>query len=241
MKYENIKEAIFISRPNRFVAEVDIEGEIKTVHVKNTGRCRELLVHGAKVYLYRSDSPLRKTEYDLVAVQKKREDGSSIIINIDSQIPNAVALEWFFSGNSPFSKDSLIKREVGYGNSRFDFYIESEGEKIFLEVKGVTLENNGVAMFPDAPTERGVKHLRELITAKRSGYEAYVLFIIQMKGIRYFTPNTETHAEFAELLKKANTQGVHILAVDCKVEKDSITADKYVKTVLVHDEKKAKN
>ena len=227
MKYKNIVKGRFIERPNRFIAKVEINGETETVHVKNTGRCKELLQRGNTVYLEKSDNPARKTKYDLVAVEKKQEDKPDLLINMDSQIPNAVAEEWLRKGNI-FSEKSVIRREVKYGNSRFDLYIEDGERKAFLEVKGVTLENNGVAMFPDAPTERGVKHINELIKCIADGYEAYILFVIQMKEIRLFTPNYETHAKFGEALCEAEKAGVKIMAVDCVVTEESIEIDSLI-------------
>lgn len=231
MKYKNIVSGKFIERPNRFIARVEIDGAIETVHVKNTGRCRELLLPGVKVYLSRSDNPERKTKYDLIAVEKKREGKPSLLINMDSQAPNAVAEEWL-KGGALFSENAVIKREVKYGNSRFDFGITDGDKKAFLEVKGVTLENNGVAMFPDAPTERGVKHIYELIECVKKGYRAYILFVIQMKEISLFKPNEATHKEFAEALRKASEEGVEILAVDTIVTPESMVVDKYVEIKL---------
>ncbi len=205
-----------------------VNGVTETVHVKNTGRCKELLIKGCRVYLEKSDNPDRKTKYDLVAVEKP---STGVLINMDSQVPNSAAEEWLRNG-AIFSEKAVIKREVKYGNSRFDFYIEDEGRKAFLEVKGVTLENNGIAMFPDAPTERGVKHIRELMTCIKDSYEAYILFVIQMKGVTLFTPNAETHAEFAAVLKEAYRAGVKIMAVDCKVTADSIEIDEKISVKL---------
>lgn len=222
MKYENIVKGIFLSRPNRFIAEVLIDGIKQTVHVKNTGRCKELLIKGNEVWLQKSHNPLRKTAYDLVAVKK-----GDMLINMDSQIPNAVAAEWLKKGKL-FSKEAVIKREVTFGNSRFDLFIEDKNRKAFIEVKGVTLENDGIASFPDAPTLRGVKHINELIKCAQNGFEAYIIFIIQMKGVRLFTPNYETHPEFGEALKKAQENGVNIIALDCKVDENSIEADNFI-------------
>ena len=199
MNYKNITDGIFRQRLNRFEATVEICGKAETVHVKNTGRCKELLVPGCKVFLERSENPKRKTAYDLTAVEKKREGKPPLLINMDSQIPNAAAEEWLKKGNL-FSKNAKIKREVKFGNSRFDFYIEDGGKKAFLEVKGVTLEKDGIALFPDAPTTRGVKHINELISAKERGFDCYILFVIQMKEISAFMPNRETHPEFADAL-----------------------------------------
>ncbi|MBE6769186.1 MAG: DNA/RNA nuclease SfsA [Ruminococcaceae bacterium] len=222
MRYENIVKGIFLSRPNRFIAEVLIDGIKQTVHVKNTGRCKELLIKGNEVWLQKSHNPLRKTAYDLIAVKK-----GDMLINMDSQIPNAVAAEWLKKGQL-FSKEAVIKREVTFGNSRFDLFIEDKNRKAFIEVKGVTLENDGIASFPDAPTLRGVKHINELIKCAQNGFEAYIIFIIQMKGVRLFTPNYETHAEFGEALKKAQENGVNIIALDCKVDENSIEADNFI-------------
>lgn len=221
MKYDKVIKGRFISRPNRFIAYVDIDGNVEKVHVKNTGRCKELLVDGCNVYLSVSDNPSRKTKYDLIATEKKNENGEYRLINMDSQIPNDVAEEWLKEGKL-FSKNAVIRREVRIGNSRFDFYIEDGNSKAFLEVKGCTLEKDGVAMFPDAPTERGVKHIKELYGCVRKGYEAYVLFVIQMNGVRKFCPNDETHGEFGDALREAASHGVKVIAVDCIVAPDSL-------------------
>ena len=227
MKYKHIVDAIFVERPNRFIANVDINGERETVHVKNTGRCKELLVPGSKVYLAVADNPERKTKYDLIAVEKQRENKATLLINMDSQIVNDVAGEWLAKGLL-FSKEAVIRREVTYGKSRFDFYIEDGERKIFLEVKGVTLEHDGIASFPDAPTERGIKHIRELVQCIEEGYEAYILFVIQMKEISLFHPNDVTHKAFGDALREAKQNGVNVLAYDCKVTLDSIELDRQV-------------
>lgn len=227
MKYKNIVKGRFLNRPNRFIAKIEINGQEESVHVKNTGRCKELFVPDAAVYLSRSDNPERKTKYDLIAVEKKTSYTETLLVNVDSQIPNAVAEEWLCTSDL-FSGNARIKREVFYGNSRFDVYVEDGERKAFIEVKGVTLENNGIASFPDAPTERGVKHVKELIKARKDGYEAYVLFIIQMKGISVFKPNDKTHRAFGDALREAKKEGVSVLALDCIVEKGSIIADKFV-------------
>ena len=227
MKYNNIVEGRFIERPNRFIAKVEIGKVTETVHVKNTGRCRELLVKGTTVYLEKSNNPERKTGYDLIAVLKN----GKTLINMDSQIPNAVTEEWLRKGNL-FSKDAVIRREVTHNKSRFDFYIEEGGRKIFLEVKGCTLETDGIARFPDAPTERGVKHINELIDCVNEGFEAYILFVIQMKGIKHFEPNDKTHSAFGDALRNAESKGVNILAYDCNVTKDTIEIDKEIKVLL---------
>lgn len=236
MKYKNIEKGRFIERPNRFIARVEINGQTETVHVKNTGRCKELLREGCTVYLEKSDNPERKTQYDLVAVEKLREGKPPLLINMDSQIPNAAAEEWLSKGNI-FSEKSIIRREVKYGASRFDFYIEDGERKAFLEVKGVTLEKDGVAMFPDAPTERGVKHINELINCISDDYEAYILFVIQMKEVRLFTPNYETHSEFGKALCEAERAGVRIMAVDCVVTEESIEIDSEVRVQLQSSKK----
>ena len=231
MKYENIVSGLFAERPNRFIAKVIIDGKTEIAHVKNTGRCKELLLPDTKVYLAVSDNPSRKTKYDLIAIEKKREGKPPLLINMDSQAPNYVAEQWLKSGNV-FSENAVIRREVRYGNSRFDIYVEDMGRKAFLEVKGVTLENDGVAMFPDAPTERGVKHINELMKAMDDGYEAYIIFIIQMKEISFFTPNIITHPEFADVLRLAEKRGVKIIALDSIVTPDSIKADLPIKVEL---------
>jgi len=221
MKYENIKQGFFIERPNRFIANVAIGNKISMVHVKNTGRCKEILVHNAKVFLQESFDIKRKTKFDLISVYK-----GNMLINIDSQVPNKVFHEFLLKGD--FIKNiTLIKPEYTYGKSRFDFYVEAGERKIFIEVKGVTLEDNGVALFPDAPTERGVKHLKELCTAIKEGYEAYVIFIVQMNGTKYFTPSP-IDREFCDTIKKAKCFGVNIIAIDCFVTKDSIEAKNFI-------------
>lgn len=230
MRYERIQKAVFIERPNRFIAYAKLNGKRETVHVKNTGRCAELLRPGAVIYVQESDNPDRKTKWDLIAVEKPVKEGRRLI-NMDSQIPNKVVQEWIEQGRF-ISDVTLIKPETTYGNSRFDLYVEAGERKIFIEVKGVTLEEDGVCRFPDAPSERAVKHLEELIQAKKEGYEAYVFFVIQMKDVRYFTPNTDTHPEFAETLKKAQAAGVELLAYDCEVTPESIAAGEPVEVVL---------
>lgn len=229
MKYQKIIEGIFLSRPNRFVAKVKIGETEETVHVKNTGRCKELLITGCKVYLAESDNKLRKTRYDLIAVEKQRDKKEPLLINMDSQAPNIAAEEWLIGGFFP--ENAKLRREVKYSDSRFDFYIETESEKAFLEVKGVTLEKDGTALFPDAPTIRGVKHINELIKAKENGFSAYILFIIQMNGIYTFTPNTETHPEFSAALKNAAEKGVEILAYNCTVSPDSMYINSAIKEI----------
>ncbi len=214
MRYNNIYKGIFLERPNRFIAICEIDGKEEICHVKNTGRCRELLVSGATVYLEKSSNPNRKTQYDLIAVQKNDK-----LINMDSQIPNFVVAE---SLNKIFKDITFVKQEYKFGNSRFDIYVETETEKIFVEVKGVTLEDNGVVRFPDAPTERGVKHLKELQKAVTDGYRACVVFLVQMNNVKYFQPNYVTHPEFAKELKNAYENGVEIFVYDCVVSSDKI-------------------
>lgn len=231
IKYSKTKKAVFVERPNRFIAKVLVDGKEETVHVKNTGRCRELLVKGCEIILYESDNISRKTKYDLVAVYKKRDGKTPLLINMDSQIPNDVAEEWL-EKSGLFSSNAKIRREVKYGDSRFDFYIEDGERKAFIEVKGVTLEENGVAMFPDAPTERGIKHINELALAKSQGYDAYILFIIQMKEICEMRPNDKTHKAFADALCEAEKKGVRVLALDCTITENSIEADSFVTVVL---------
>ena len=213
MKYPNITPAVFRDRPNRFVAHVEIDGVLETVHVKNTGRCRELLIPGCEVWLTRSDNPKRKTQYDLVAVRKS----TGILFNIDSQAPNKVVKEWLENRDY-----DLIRPEFTYGDSRIDFYMEKDGQKYLMEVKGCTLEIDGVGYFPDAPTERGVKHLRELAKAAREGYHSAVAFVIQMDGVSEVRPNTETHPEFGTALAEAEAAGVEILHLRCHVEPDEL-------------------
>ncbi len=209
MKYGEIHEGKFLSRPNRFIAYVEIDGREEICHVKNTGRCRELLVPNCKVYCEKSTNSARKTAYDLVAVQKGER-----LINMDSQAPNKAVAEGI---SRLFPNAVYVKPEYVYKSSRIDFFIETENEKILLEVKGVTLEEKGVVRFPDAPTLRGIKHLNELSTATDEGFEAYILFLVQMSDVRYFEPNRATHPEFAEALRQAKEKGVHILAFDTAV------------------------
>lgn len=230
MKYKKIVKGTFLSRPNRFIAKVETGGVVHTVHVKNTGRCKELLIAGATVYLYESDNLQRKTKYDLIAVEKVRNGKAPLLINMDSQAPNEVVFEWLCSG--AFGEKAKIKREYTFGESRMDFYVENEKEKILLEVKGVTLENNSVASFPDAPTLRGIKHINELIKAKKQGYRTVIVFVVQMKDVYEFVPNNITHKEFGEALKNAKNNGVEILAYDCIVTPDNIKIDLPVKVTI---------
>ena len=213
MKYNRVIPGVFLKRPNRFIAHVCIHGKEEVCHVKNTGRCKELLVSGCTVYCAVSDNPNRKTKFDLIAVEKKVES-STLLINMDSQAPNAAVKEWLASGASPFGQIDLLKPECRHGNSRFDFYLECNKRKIFIEVKGVTLEDDGVVLFPDAPTERGVKHVHELIQCHAEGYETYILFVVQMERARYFTPNRKTHPEFADALCEAK-QAARSLRMRC--------------------------
>jgi len=216
MAYPNVSPAIFLSRPNRFIAHALLDDAEVICHVKNTGRCKELLVPGATVYVQKSDNPLRKTQYDLIAVRKDLR-----LINMDSQAPNRVFYEHLQNGRY-IEGITLIKPEARFGSSRFDFYVEAGERKIFVEVKGVTLEEDGVTLFPDAPTERGVRHLRELMQCAATGHEAHVVFVVQMRGVRYFTPNDKTHAAFGEALREAAAAGVKVVALDCIVTPDRL-------------------
>ncbi len=223
MKYKNIEEGIFLSRPNRFIANVNINGENHVVHVKNTGRCKELLVPGYTVYLEKNNNPKRKTRYDLISVLKGNR-----LINMDSQAPNVIFEEWA----KEKYKNAIIKREVVYKDSRFDCFIQTEKENIFIEVKGVTLEENGYVKFPDAPTQRGIKHIHGLIDAVKNGYKAQLLFVIQMDKVISFSPNWHEQPAFAEALIEAQNAGVEILAYSCKVTKNSLILDKPVPVIL---------
>ena len=225
IKYGTTEEGVFISRPNRFIAKVMVNGREETVHVKNTGRCRELLPQGARVILEKaSEGSKRKTQFDLIAVYK-----NGMLINMDSQSPNKAAMEFI---PQLFENVTYIRPETVFGSSRFDFYIEAGDRKIFMEVKGCTLEDNGICRFPDAPTQRGLKHINELVTAAKSGYEAYILFVIQMEKAEYFTPNRDTHPQFADALKAASEKGVNVLAYTCTVTPDSMVIDKPCKIIL---------
>lgn len=229
MKYEKIIEGTFLKRPNRFIAHVLINGVEEVVHVRNTGRCRELLIPGAKVILEDCKHiPNRKTQYSLISVWKE-----DMLVNIDSQIPNAAVFK-ALNENKILGLENLthIKREVTFGKSRFDIYFESETEKGFIEIKGVTLENNNIGMFPDAPTERGSKHVLEMIQAVKEGYRGIVFFLLQMKGPDSFTPHYEMDQTFTEALKLAHENGVEILVYDSIIEKDKISVDKSVKLDL---------
>ena len=205
----------FLARPNRFIAHVEIDGNTEVCHVKNTGRCRELLPTGAKVWCEVSNNPARKTKYDLITVQKGER-----LINMDSQAPNMAAKEWLLAGG--LGKIENLKSETTQGESRFDFSFTKDGRPCFLEVKGVTLENDGICAFPDAPTQRGAKHLRGLSQLAKEGYGAYVLFVIQMTDVKYLHPNDATDPNFGAALRQASADGVQILAVDCRVTEDSM-------------------
>lgn len=213
MQYDNITRAVFVNRPNRFIAEVDIDGKREIVHVKNTGRCKELLLPGCEVWLTEPGTPGRKTRYDLIAVRK----GNGILFNIDSQAPNKVVKEWL----STQGYDKIIP-EYKYGNSRIDFYMERGKERYLMEVKGCTLEINGIGYFPDAPTERGVKHLHELTGAVKDGYKAMIAFVIQMDGVSEVRANIETHPEFGVALDEAKAAGVQVIFLKCHVEPDTL-------------------
>ena len=210
MKYARMTPGIFLSRPNRFIAHVEIHGQAEVVHVKNTGRCRELLPAGAEVWCQESDNPARKTKYDLITVRKCHR-----LINMDSQAPNLAAKEWLILGG--LGEIQNLRAETKHGDSRYDFSFTKNGKQCFLEVKGVTLENDGICAFPDAPTERGTKHLRGLTEAAKDGYGAYVLFVIQMADVQYLHPNDVTDPEFGKALREAAAKGVEVLAVDCEV------------------------
>lgn len=236
MRYQSIHKAVFLSRPNRFIAKALLEGEELTVHVKNTGRCKELLVPGCTVYLERSDNPARKTAFDLVAVEKPLEGGGTKLVNMDAQAPNKLFQEWAAAGHF-MPGLTLLRPETAFENSRFDFYWEAGDAELaptkgFVEVKGCTLEENGWTYFPDAPTQRGVKHLRELVRARERGYEAAVCFVIQMAGVKGFSPNDRTHPEFGAALRDARAAGVGILALDCAVAPAEVYITSEVQTEL---------
>ncbi len=225
MNYKTVRQGVFLSRPNRFIAQVIIDGKEEICHVKNTGRCKELLIPGVTVYLEEASNLQRKTKYDLVAVEKGER-----LINLDSQAPNRAFLEW---GPRFFGKNAIILPEKTFQNSRFDFLVtDCKGKKSFVEVKGVTLEQDGVVLFPDAPTERGVKHLKELCNCVQEGYGAYIFFVVQMKNVKYFTPNEKTHPEFAQALRVAKQEGVQIYAVDCKVTPKEMKIEDFVDVIL---------
>ena len=225
MRYSNMVPGTFLARPNRFIAHVEIQGQTEVVHVKNTGRCRELLPVGAEVYCQQSGNPNRKTKFDLITVRK-----GSRLINMDSQAPNTAAREWLLSGG--LGEIENLRAETFHGDSRYDFSFTKDGRPCFLEVKGVTLENDGVCAFPDAPTERGAKHLRGLTEAAKAGFGAYVLFVIQMSNVKYLHPNDATDPNFGTALREAAAGGVTVLAVDCNITADSMVIGKEVPVIL---------
>lgn len=216
MIYKNIVPGIFLARPNRFIAHILIDGQDTVCHVKNTGRCKELLAPGAAVWCEKTNNPTRKTQYDLIAVQK-----GTRLINMDSQAPNKAVYKWLSGGGLGALEN--LRAETTYGNSRFDFSFEKDGKRCFLEVKGVTLENNGICAFPDAPTQRGAKHLKELTALAKEGFGAYVLFVIQMTDVVHLHPNDDTDPAFGDALRDAAAAGVQILAMDCCVAPDTMT------------------
>ena len=225
MLYGKMVEGRFIHRPNRFIAHIEIDGKEEVCHVKNTGRCRELLPVGAQVWCLDAQNPNRKTRYDLITVRKGER-----LINMDSQAPNAAAKEWLLAGG--LGKIENLKAESRHGDSRFDFSFTKDGKPSFLEVKGVTLENDGVCAFPDAPTERGAKHLKELAKLAKEGYGAYVVFVIQMEGVKYLHPNDATDKPFGDALREAQKAGVKILAYDCKITVNTIDIREKVEVKL---------
>lgn len=225
MQYPNMVPGVFLARPNRFIAHVEIDGREEIVHVKNTGRCRELLPLGAEVWCQRPNKPNRKTKFDLVTVRKGQR-----LINMDSQAPNAAAKEWLLSGG--LGEISDLKAEVFHGDSRYDFSFTKDGRQCFLEVKGVTLEKEGICAFPDAPTQRGAKHLRGLAEAVKEGCGGYVLFVIQMADVQYLHPNDATDPEFGRALREAKAAGVEVMAVDCHVTVDSMEIRQSVPVIL---------
>ena len=225
MVYDNMVQGTFLARPNRFIAHVEIDGQTEVVHVKNTGRCRELLPEGAQVWCQRSANPSRKTKYDLITVRKGHR-----LINMDSQAPNIAAKEWLLTGG--LGQIEELKAESFHGDSRYDFTFLKDGRRCFLEVKGVTLENDGICAFPDAPTERGAKHLRGLTEATKEGFGAYVLFVIQMSDVQYLHPNDVTDPDFGAALREAAANGVQILAVDCHITENTMVIGKEIPVVL---------
>lgn len=225
MKYGSMVPGRFLQRPNRFIAHVEIQNETQICHVKNTGRCRELLPPGAQVWCEVAQNPARKTKFDLITVQKGHR-----LINMDSQAPNTAAREWLLAGG--LGQIDNLRPETVHGGSRFDFSFTKDGRPCLLEVKGVTLENDGVCAFPDAPTQRGARHLRHLAQAVQEGYGAYVLFVIQMSDVQYLHPNDTTDPEFGAALRQAHAAGVQVLAMDCRVEINSMTIDKPVAVIL---------
>lgn len=225
MTYSNMTPGTFLSRPNRFIAHIEINGQAEVVHVKNTGRCRELLPAGAQVWCQKADNPNRKTKYDLITVRKGHR-----LINMDSQAPNIAAKEWLLSGG--LGPVENLRAETFHGDSRYDFSFTLNGKQCFLEVKGVTLETDGVCAFPDAPTERGAKHLKGLAEAAKNGFGAYVLFVIQMADVVHLHPNDLTDPNFGTALREASANGVQVLAVDCDVTVDSMTIRNRVPVIL---------
>ena len=225
MEYGKMVPGVFLARPNRFIAHVQIDGREEVCHVKNTGRCRELLPPGAEVWCQESDNPARKTKYDLITVKK-----GDRLINMDSQAPNTAAREWLLAGG--LGEISELRPETVHGDSRFDFSFMKDGKRCFLEVKGVTLENDGVCAFPDAPTERGTKHLRGLTRAAEEGFGSYVLFVVQMENVRYLYPNDATDPAFGKTLREAAEAGVKILAMDCRVTPGSMALNKSLPVCL---------
>ena len=238
MKYEHVVKGFFVSRPNRFVANVVIDHQPVSAHVKNTGRCKELLVEGATLYLvdYKGDMRSRKYRYSIIGVEKQQEDGSVLMVNMDSLAPNTVVREAIMNGRislDGFDPEKVnLKMEKTFGDSRLDIFLEQEGRQAFIEVKGVTLENNGKCMFPDAPTIRGVKHMEELIRVREAGMDAYVIFVLQMEGIREFRPNDIMHPAFGDTLRRAAEAGVIPLAFECQVTPDSLHIYRRVKIEL---------
>lgn len=225
MIYKNVVQGKFLTRPNRFIAHVEIGGKLEICHVKNTGRCRELLIPGATVYCETAENPARKTKYDLIAVQKGNR-----LINMDSQAPNLAAGEWLQAGG--LGNIEKLRAETRHGDSRFDFSFVRDGRRCFLEVKGVTLENDGICAFPDAPTLRGAKHLQGLTHAVAEGFDTYVLFVVQMSNVRYLHPNDVTDPAFGKALREAAKAGVHILAVDCQISPNSMVIQNPVEVRL---------
>ena len=230
MRYENISPAVFISRPNRFIANVEIDGKIFECHVKNTGRCKELLLSGTKVFVNNTNNPKRRTKYDLIAVCK-----GDVLVNMDSQAPNKVVYEWINANGLLGSPANILKPEYRFGDSRIDFYAETDKGKYLIEVKGVTLEEDGIAKFPDAPTQRGVRHINELIKSADIGYLPMIIFVIQLDAVKAFRPNWKTHPEFGKALQRAKEKGVRILAMDCYVAPDSLSLKSEIPIELQHE------
>lgn len=228
MKYKNVVEAIFINRPNRFIANVVIDGKLEKVHVKNTGRCKEILTEGTKVYLEKANKPNRKTRYSLISAYK-----DDLLINIDSQVPNEVVYSSIRENKIEELIDvDILKKEVNYRGSRFDLYYEKGDEKGFIEVKGVTLEIDGLSLFPDAPTERGTRHIREIIQSVEEGYNSYIFFLVQIPEIKFFKPHEEMDKAFSHALLEAKEKGVNILAYNSLVTKDEILLGQRIKVLI---------